>query len=260
MPTSVWSQNGLIILTCQSRSHNCLFHGQASSPVASILVLLSGGQLAVATSATILWSVFSGYYLVLKLTNGDRNLGPKNGSDTPLISALNCTQSVLVVAANAVLTSALCYRLLTQRTGYPKTSSLIREITRYTSQGGIFLSVHASQGLVFPNSQICSAIDIAATKIYTNVLLAIINSKSSIQNSTVLQINTSMCNARSEVLHLQPRVVPPLPSYHREDLRRNSSPVQVMITVNTEILKQVDEEDKYGSGCSCRGHSMERKK
>ncbi|KAI1789860.1 hypothetical protein LXA43DRAFT_543251 [Ganoderma leucocontextum] len=122
----VWSQNtlgiftGLIILLCQSFISRCIYSlwSKYGSLVIVATLLLSVGQFVAATSVTILLY-----------------LGPGNDS-TSLIRALNCVHSGLVVAANLVLTSALCYRLLTRRTGHYKTGSLIREITRYTSQGG----------------------------------------------------------------------------------------------------------------------------
>ncbi|TBU26430.1 hypothetical protein BD311DRAFT_762620 [Dichomitus squalens] len=168
----VWSGNmlgiftGLIILLCQSFLSRYVLHFWTRHGWSIVFpaLVLSLGQFALVTAATVL----------LYLWPADL--------DTFAIRLLNCTHSALAVAANVILAVAFSYRLLSQRTGFQKTGSVIRLLILYTIHGGILIFMMALVSLivtfVLPKSQIFTAIDIAATKIYTNMLLAIINARS----------------------------------------------------------------------------------
>ncbi|KAH9939626.1 uncharacterized protein BXZ73DRAFT_99242 [Epithele typhae] len=103
------------------------------------------------------------------------------------VKLLNCTHSGMAAAANFLLAASLIYSFhrLRYRGGDHliswKTDTILRILTAYTINTGVLVGISTmlafAAALAWPNPHIYIAIDFIATKIYSNTLLATINSR-----------------------------------------------------------------------------------
>ncbi|OJT12910.1 hypothetical protein TRAPUB_10541 [Trametes pubescens] len=92
----------------------------------------------------------------------------------------------VTVSCDIILTGSLTWVLLKKRTGFKNTDSLIAVIVLYSINTGLMTGVFGLLvfifALVMPNNLVYIGISIFGTKLYINSVLAVLNSRKSLNN------------------------------------------------------------------------------
>ncbi|KAI0668073.1 hypothetical protein C8Q78DRAFT_271034 [Trametes maxima] len=116
-------------------------------------------------------------------------------SDFEHVSWLVSSGYGLAVATDVILTSALVFVLRKSRTSSRRANSVLHILTIYSINTGVLTSIFGVAVFVFaliiPGNLIYAGISIVGVKLYANSVLAVLNSRKSIDNQFVSGFNES---------------------------------------------------------------------
>ncbi|KAI0357144.1 hypothetical protein OH77DRAFT_1519581 [Trametes cingulata] len=183
LQTGVWSINllgvvtGAVILASQSFFLRRVYLiGRQFRPLVALAAVLLFGEFGFATAVTI------DTFVHPTLHNSNQ-------------AWMNSAGVGMAVLADTILTAALIFSLHRSRTGIRRTDSIIDLLIMYAINTGLVTGIMNLLSLVFalamPNNLIYAGIVIVATKLYANSMMAVLNSRRSLQEQGSGYVHTT---------------------------------------------------------------------
>ncbi|TBU40947.1 hypothetical protein BD309DRAFT_1021046 [Dichomitus squalens] len=136
----------------------------------------------------------------------------------------------IAALSDTLVTAALTFSLHRSRTGIKRTDSLIDVLIMYAINTGLVTGIANILSFCFaiamPNNLIYAGIDIVATKFYANSLMAVLNSRRALAQSTSGLVTSSSMN-----MSVLPRNRGTRGTLNRG--HRSSPPIDIMVTKET---------------------------